>query len=225
MFFDFEESREALYKLIAYRVTDNAHVKPIFRLICWNAVPLSMLVDTGSLVRVIPRSVFEQHHGKWPRLRATVEAVVVQEPTSYRRKIALQLNVTMMGKTIQAGLFIIDCPGPVLSGRDIILASMRQVCRTAGVAEKFLPSVEMVAGRGLPGARIATVFTLDGEQRRHADQLLPRSPKDTKTLQPGYAATFPANKTSPMQASRADPAPAGSPPSSQPEAPPPLRRS
>ncbi|KAL3247028.1 hypothetical protein MRX96_057293 [Rhipicephalus microplus] len=77
------------------------------------------------------------------------------------------------------------------------------------------------------GARMATVSTLDGEQRRHADQLRLRTPKDSNTMQPGGAttSTTTANETLPMPAGMADPTPAGSPPSSQPEAPPPLRRS
>ncbi|KAL3220484.1 hypothetical protein MRX96_029834 [Rhipicephalus microplus] len=51
--------------------------------------------------------------------------------------------------------------------------------------------------------------------------------KDSNTMQPGGAttSTTTANETSPMPAGMADPTPAGSPPSSQPEAPPPLRRS
>ena len=32
----------------------------------------------------------------------------------------LQLNATMSGATIQAELFVIDCPGPMLCGRDTI---------------------------------------------------------------------------------------------------------
>ncbi|KAL3207334.1 hypothetical protein MRX96_039711 [Rhipicephalus microplus] len=88
---------------------------------------------------------------------------------------------------------------------------------------KWLPGVVT----STQGARMATVSTPDGEQRCHADQLRLRTPKDSNTMQPGGAttSTTTTNETSPMPAGMADPTPAGSPPSSQPEAPPPLRRS
>nr|XP_037290588.1 uncharacterized protein K02A2.6-like [Rhipicephalus microplus] len=88
---------------------------------------------------------------------------------------------------------------------------------------KWLPGVVT----STQGARMATVSTPDGEQRRHVNQLRLRTPKDSNTTQPGGAttSTTTANETSPMPAGMADPTPAGSPPSSQPEAPPPLRRS
>ncbi|XP_049267196.1 uncharacterized protein K02A2.6-like [Rhipicephalus sanguineus] len=78
-----------------------------------------MLVDTGSPVGVITRSVFEQHRGKWPRLQATTRKLSCfkgQLPIDGK----LQLNATMSGATIQAELFVIDCPGPMLCGRDTI---------------------------------------------------------------------------------------------------------
>nr|XP_037289927.1 uncharacterized protein K02A2.6-like [Rhipicephalus microplus] len=88
---------------------------------------------------------------------------------------------------------------------------------------KWLPGVVT----STQGARMATVSTSDGEQRRHANQLRLRTPKDSNTTQPGGAttSTTTANETSPMPAGMADPTPAVSSPSSQPEAPPPLRRS
>ncbi|KAL3200206.1 hypothetical protein MRX96_043576 [Rhipicephalus microplus] len=88
---------------------------------------------------------------------------------------------------------------------------------------KWLPGVVT----STQGARLATVSTPDGEQRRNANQLRLRTPKDSNTTQPGGAttSTTTANETSPMPAGMADPTPAGSLPSSQPEAPPPLRRS
>ncbi|KAH7936401.1 hypothetical protein HPB52_023106 [Rhipicephalus sanguineus] len=88
----------------------------------------------------------------------------------------LQLNATVSGATIQAELFVIDCPGPMLCGIHSF--------NTAGVP-------------------------------------------DSHTTQPGSAttSTTTAKETSPMPAGMADPMPAASPPSSQPETPPPLRRS
>ncbi|KAL3230289.1 hypothetical protein MRX96_023462 [Rhipicephalus microplus] len=78
-----------------------------------------MLVDTGSPVSVIPRSVFERHRGKWPRLQATtMKLSCFKGPLPINGK--LQLNATMSGATIQAKLFVIDCPEPMLCGRDTI---------------------------------------------------------------------------------------------------------
>lgn len=116
---DSSDDCEALYTLIAHQATDNAPVKPILRQISWNGVPLTMLVDTGSPVSVITRSVFEQHPGKWPRLQGTtMKLSCFKGPLPIDGK--LQLNATMSGATIQAELFVIDCPGPMLCGRDTI---------------------------------------------------------------------------------------------------------
>nr|XP_037275478.1 uncharacterized protein K02A2.6-like [Rhipicephalus microplus] len=88
---------------------------------------------------------------------------------------------------------------------------------------KWLPGVVT----STQGARMATMSTPIGEQRRNANQLRLRTPKDSNTTQPGGAttSTTTANETSLMPAGMGDPTPAGSPPSTQPEAPPPLRRS
>ncbi|KAL3259687.1 hypothetical protein MRX96_046349 [Rhipicephalus microplus] len=88
---------------------------------------------------------------------------------------------------------------------------------------KWLPGVVT----STQGARMATLSTPDGEQRRHANQLRLRTPKDSNMTQPGGAttSTTTANETLPMPAGMADTTPAGSLPSSQPEALPPLRRS
>nr|XP_037290511.1 uncharacterized protein LOC119185683 [Rhipicephalus microplus] len=113
------EDCEALYTLTAHQVMDSAHVKPILRQISWNGVPPTMLVDTGSPVSVIPRSVFERHQGEWPRLQATtMKLSCFKAPLPINGK--LQLNATMSDATIQAELFVIDCPGPMLCGRDTI---------------------------------------------------------------------------------------------------------
>ncbi|KAL3224331.1 hypothetical protein MRX96_049536 [Rhipicephalus microplus] len=78
-----------------------------------------MLVDTSSPVSVIPRSVFQRHRGKWSRLQATtMKLSCFKGPLPINGK--LQLNATMSGATIQAELFVINCPGPMLCGRDTI---------------------------------------------------------------------------------------------------------
>ncbi|KAL3189930.1 hypothetical protein MRX96_020268 [Rhipicephalus microplus] len=121
------EDCEALYTLTAHQVTDSAHIKPILRQISWKAVPLTMLVDTGSPVSVIPGSVLERHRGKWPHLQATtMKLSCFKGPLPINGK--LQLNATMSGATIKAELFVIDCPGPMLCGRDTICSF-----NTAGV--------------------------------------------------------------------------------------------
>ncbi|KAH8024857.1 hypothetical protein HPB51_001770 [Rhipicephalus microplus] len=87
---------------------------------------------------------------------------------------------------------------------------------TAGVTEKFPQPAKMVAGSGNHYTRgsESTVLTPDGEQRRHADQLRSRTPKDSKDAAARGAKTSAttANKTSPMPAGLADTAPAEPPP-------------
>lgn len=74
------------------------------------------------------------------------------------------------------------------------------------------------------GARMVIVSTPDCEQHHHADQLRSHTLKDSDTTQSEGVTTFTTtNETSPKPAGMAEPAPAGSPPSSQMEAPPPLR--
>lgn len=125
---DSSEDWKSLHTLIVYQATNSAHIKPILRQVNWNGLPLTMFIDTGSPVSAVPRAVFKQHRGKWPRLQATIMKLSCFEgPLPIAGK--LQLNATMGGATIQAKLVVVDCLGPALCGLTIYEASIRQLCR------------------------------------------------------------------------------------------------
>lgn len=118
---DSSGDEKKLYTLVAHKTTDGRMVKPIFKKITWDGVPVTMLIDTGSPVSVISMSLFKQNQSRWPPPSSTTlrlscflgELPVVGE---------LHMKATCEGHDIQGTLVIVDTPGPALCGRDTIKA-------------------------------------------------------------------------------------------------------
>ncbi|XP_037508363.2 uncharacterized protein LOC119384143 [Rhipicephalus sanguineus] len=112
-------------------------VPPIRRTFSWCGVQLTMEVDTGSPVCVIPRQLYETHRDQWPKLRpSSVKLSCCSGRLPVLGEIAL--SVSHKGATVECALTVLDCAGPSLCGRDLIqllnVAGVPVVC-VAGVSE------------------------------------------------------------------------------------------
>ncbi|XP_049267747.1 uncharacterized protein LOC119378660 [Rhipicephalus sanguineus] len=112
-------------------------VPPIRRTFSWCGVQLTMEVDTGSPVCVIPHQLYEKHRDQWPKLRPSSVKL-----SCYSGRLPvlgeLALSVSHKGATVECALTVLDCAGPSLCGRDLIqllnVAGVPVVC-VAGVSE------------------------------------------------------------------------------------------
>ncbi|XP_040064666.2 uncharacterized protein LOC120838707, partial [Ixodes scapularis] len=97
-----------------------ASFEPSFRRqVSWGGVRLTMEVDTGSPVCVIPRKVYNEHKDHWPALSATklsLRFYLGQLPILGE----LHMRATVHDVTVPAPLVVVNCPGPSLCGRDVI---------------------------------------------------------------------------------------------------------
>ncbi|XP_075534013.1 uncharacterized protein LOC142567699 [Dermacentor variabilis] len=92
---------------------------PIRRTFDWCGVQLSMEVDTGSPVCVIPRELYYKHREQWPKLKPSSLNL-----SCYTGRLPvlgeLALQVCHKGVTVECALTVLDCAGPSLCGRDLI---------------------------------------------------------------------------------------------------------
>ncbi|XP_075530088.1 uncharacterized protein LOC142563419 [Dermacentor variabilis] len=96
-------------------------VRPIYKDISWNNVPLTMLVDTGSPVSVIPVTVFRKYKQLWPPLESSqlkLSYLLGELPVVGQ----LSMTATCDGKDIPGTVIVVDSSGPSLWGRDTIKA-------------------------------------------------------------------------------------------------------
>ncbi|XP_072145012.1 uncharacterized protein [Dermacentor andersoni] len=96
-------------------------VRPIYKDISWNNVPLTMLVDTGSPVSVIPVTVFRKYKQLWPPLESSqlkLSCLLGELPVVGQ----LSMTATCDGKDIPGTVIVVDSSGPSLCGRDTIKA-------------------------------------------------------------------------------------------------------
>ncbi|XP_070379702.1 uncharacterized protein [Dermacentor albipictus] len=98
----------------------NALQPPIRRTFSWGGVDLSMEVDTGSPVCVISRQLFDKHHKCWPSLKPSHVKL-----SCYNGRLPvvgeLQLCVKYRDISVNCALVVLDCPGPSLCGRDLLM--------------------------------------------------------------------------------------------------------
>ncbi|XP_029849569.2 uncharacterized protein LOC115331590 isoform X1 [Ixodes scapularis] len=94
-------------------------VQPVRKKLCWGGIDVSMEIDTGSPVCVIPRNVYLQCRNRWPSLAKSELRL-----NCYLGKLPilgeLHLDVAFQGRTVPANLVVLDCLGPSLCGRDVI---------------------------------------------------------------------------------------------------------
>ncbi|XP_037528470.1 uncharacterized protein LOC119405702 [Rhipicephalus sanguineus] len=98
----------------------NSLAPPIRRTFSWGGVNVSMEVDTGSPVCVISRQLFEKHRKCWPKLKPSHVKL-----SCYSGRLPvmgeLQLCVRYRDTSVDCSLVVLDCPGPSLCGRDLLI--------------------------------------------------------------------------------------------------------
>lgn len=117
------DETEALHTIAAvlHHEASIRKVKPIYKDIKWNGVPLRMLVDTGSPVSVISETVYRKYKAMWPPLRTTqlrLSCLLGELP------VVGQLDMTAVcdGKDVAGTVVVVGSSGPSLCGRDTIKA-------------------------------------------------------------------------------------------------------
>lgn len=100
--------------------TKRTLVPPIRRSFAWNGIEVIMDVDTGSPVCVIPKSIYERYCHQWPQLQRSELQL-----SCYLGRLpllgVLEMPVSYQGTTVQCSLTVLDCNGPSLCGRDLLL--------------------------------------------------------------------------------------------------------
>ncbi|KAK8758271.1 hypothetical protein V5799_004097 [Amblyomma americanum] len=117
------DDSEALYTIAAvlHQEASIRKVRPIYKDINWNNVPLTMLVDTGSPVSVISVATFRKYEALWPPLRKSqlkLSCLLGELPVVGQ----LSMTATCDGKGIPGTVVVVDSVGPSLCGRDTIKA-------------------------------------------------------------------------------------------------------
>nr|XP_050036503.1 uncharacterized protein K02A2.6-like [Dermacentor andersoni] len=117
------DDNDALHTITAvlHHAASIRKVRPIYKDISWNNVPLTMLVDTGSPVSVIPVTVFRKYKQLWPPLESSqlkLSCLLGELPVVGQ----LSMTATCDGKDIPGTVIVVDSSGPSLCGRDTIKA-------------------------------------------------------------------------------------------------------
>lgn len=115
---DYTEPSDPSQHLYSVNTAPSA-VQPIVKPLQWGQVTLNMIVDTGSPVCVISKDTYSKHAASWPALSPTDTNLYC-----YLGKLpvvgALHLPVKNGDKQASGVLYVVDYPGPILCGRDII---------------------------------------------------------------------------------------------------------
>ncbi|XP_075728639.1 uncharacterized protein LOC119176573 isoform X2 [Rhipicephalus microplus] len=99
--------------------TKRSLIPPIRKEFAWNGIQVTMDIDTGSPVCVIPKSIYETYCHQWPQLQKSELQL-----SCYLGRLpllgAITMPVSYEGTTVQCTLTILDCEGPSLCGRDLL---------------------------------------------------------------------------------------------------------
>ncbi|XP_040075110.1 uncharacterized protein LOC120847426 [Ixodes scapularis] len=99
--------------------TPKATVDSVNEVLQWGTVEVTMQVDTGSPVCMISRDTYSKNDKVWPPLQETIK-----ELHCYLGKLpvlgVLAMPVRYGNKQVQGQLYIVDCTGLSLCGRDVI---------------------------------------------------------------------------------------------------------
>lgn len=114
-----ESEEERLYALVAHSSANKHLVQPIERTLTWEGRRLRMIVDTGSPVSVIPKSLYKKHRKWWPALQKTpLRLSCFLGPLPVVGKVDMQVQLGPV--TVSSSLIVVDHRGPLLCGRDTI---------------------------------------------------------------------------------------------------------
>lgn len=99
--------------------TKRSLIPPIRKEFAWNGIQVTMDIDTGSPVCVIPKSIYETYCHQWPQLQKSELQL-----SCYLGRLpllgAITMPVSYEGTTVQCTLTVLDCEGPSLCGRDLL---------------------------------------------------------------------------------------------------------
>ncbi|XP_049270340.1 uncharacterized protein LOC125757993 [Rhipicephalus sanguineus] len=99
--------------------TKRSLIPPIRKEFAWNCIQVTMDIDTGSPVCVIPKSIYEMYCHQWPQLQKSELQL-----SCYLGRLpllgAITMPVSYEGTTVQCTLTVLDCDGPSLCGRDLL---------------------------------------------------------------------------------------------------------
>lgn len=94
-------------------------VEPVYKTVKWGPVDLDMQMDTGSPVCIVSEETYQLHAKQWPALKPTN-----RELHCYLGKLPVSgvLHTTAQHQNYRATaeLYVVQCPGPTLCGRDMI---------------------------------------------------------------------------------------------------------
>ncbi|XP_049516290.1 uncharacterized protein LOC125942169 [Dermacentor silvarum] len=115
-----EDSSDSVQIWTLASARKNSLEPPIRRTFSWGGVDLPMEVDTGSPVCVISRQLFDKHRKCWPSLKPSHVKL-----SCYNGRLPvmgeLQLRVKYRDISVDCSLVVLDCPGPSLCGRDLLI--------------------------------------------------------------------------------------------------------
>ncbi|XP_037501390.1 uncharacterized protein K02A2.6-like [Rhipicephalus sanguineus] len=113
------ESEEFMLALVAHSATDRDVSRPLEKVLTWGGQELSMIIDTGSPVSVIPVSVYERHRRRWPALAKTaLRLSCFLGPLPVIGKLTMDVKSGTV--TVTSKLVVVGCQGPLLCGRRTI---------------------------------------------------------------------------------------------------------
>uniref|UniRef100_A0A131Z0R6 Zinc knuckle domain containing protein n=1 Tax=Rhipicephalus appendiculatus TaxID=34631 RepID=A0A131Z0R6_RHIAP len=105
--------------LMAHSATDRDVSRPLEKVLMWGGQKLSMIIDTGSPVSVIPMSVYERHRRRWPALTKTaLRLSCFLGPLPVIGKLTMDVKSGTV--TVTSTLVVVGCQGPLLCGRRTI---------------------------------------------------------------------------------------------------------
>ncbi|KAM7309689.1 retrovirus-related Pol polyprotein from transposon 17.6 [Ixodes scapularis] len=116
-----ESGEEMLHALVSHSTANKDTTPPIERDLLWEDRKLRMILDTGSPVSVIPESAFKRHRKRWPALETTpLRLSCFLGPLPVVGKITMSVQY---GQTqVRSSLIVVNCPGPLLCGRNTLRA-------------------------------------------------------------------------------------------------------
>ncbi|KAL1467355.1 hypothetical protein MTO96_042250 [Rhipicephalus appendiculatus] len=114
-----DSEEEMMYALVAHSSANKRLVQPIERTLTWEGRRLRMIVDTGSPVSVIPKSLYKKHRKWWPALQKTpLRLSCFLGPLPVVGKVDMKVQLGPV--TVSSSLIVVDHRGPLLCGGDTI---------------------------------------------------------------------------------------------------------
>lgn len=108
-----QNEEEFMLALVVHSIADRAVSRCLERDLMWGEWKLCMIIDTGSPVSGVPKSVYKKHHRWWPTLEKTslqLSCFLGSLPVAGKLSMDVKFGVTTVSSTLVA----VDCRGPLL---------------------------------------------------------------------------------------------------------------